>query len=168
MSEWKVKVNQGAEFQIRREKGELLVGGKSMDIDLLELGNGRFHLIHEGKSFKASLVKFDQQEKKLSIKINNRKYDLEVEDQYDQLLQRLGLDNLAAAAISQLKAPMPGLVLDIMVEEGQTVSKDDSILILEAMKMENVLKSPADLTIKKISVETKQSVEKNQILIEFE
>jgi biotin carboxyl carrier protein len=168
MSEWKVKVNQDAEYGIQQEKDEILLDGKSLDIDLLELGNGRFHLIHEGRSFNASLVKLDPQEKKLCIKINNRKYDLEVEDQYDQLLQKLGLDNLASAAISQLKAPMPGLVLDILVEEGQTVSKDDSILILEAMKMENVLKSPADLTIKKISVETKQSVEKNQLLIEFE
>ena len=168
MSEWKVKVNQDTDFDIRQDKNGLLVGGESMDIDLLKLENGKFHMIHEGKSFSASLVSLDQEEKKLTIKINNRKYTLEIEDQYDQLLHKLGMDNLASAAISQLKAPMPGLVLDVMVEEGQTVSKDDSLLILEAMKMENVLKSPADLTIKKVTVEEKQSVEKNQILIEFE
>ncbi len=134
----------------------------------MEVGSGKYHLIHEGKSYSASLVELNKEEKQLKLKINNRTYNLDIEDQYDQLLHKLGMDNLASAAISQLKAPMPGLVLDVMVKEGQTVSKDDSLLILEAMKMENVLKSPADLTIKKVTVEEKQSVEKNQILIEFE
>jgi len=168
MSEWKVKVNQESEYKLVEDKGEVLLDGKSLDIDLLDLGKGKYHLIHKGKSFSASLIDIDQDEKKLEIKIKNRSYQIDIEDQYDQLLQRLGMDDLASAAISQLKAPMPGLVLEVMVEAGQTVAKDDSLLILEAMKMENVLKSPADLTVKKVTVEEKQSVEKNQILIEFE
>ena len=102
------------------------------------------------------------------MKVNNHTYELELEDRFDQLLQQLGMDDLASAAVSQIKAPMPGLVLNVMVEVGQEVGKDESLLILEAMKMENVLKSPAEGKIKSISVNEKESVEKNQILIEFE
>ncbi len=168
MSEWKVKVNNDKEYQLDAQKDKLLVEGEDLSLDLLDLKNGKYHLIFNGRSFNASLIELNNEEKKVKIKINNNIYDLEVEDQFDQLLHKLGMDNLASAAISQLKAPMPGLVLNILVKEGQEVAKDDSLLILEAMKMENVLKAPADLKIKKIEVEEKQSVEKNQVLIEFE
>jgi biotin carboxyl carrier protein len=63
---------------------------------------------------------------------------------------------------------MPGLIRTIVVAEGQEVKKGDVILILEAMKMENALKSPADLVVKSIKVQQGQAVEKNQLLIEFE
>lgn len=168
MSEWKVKVNQKNDYRIKQQKDELLIDEKPAEIDLLQIDKDKFHLIRNGKSYSASLIDLDQEAKKLKIKINNRMYELDVEDQFDQLLQRLGMDDLVGAAIGQLKAPMPGLVLQLMVEEGQSLAKDESMLILEAMKMENVLKAPADVTIKKINVEEKQSVEKNQVLIEFE
>lgn len=168
MSEWKVKVNGGKDYQVNSGKEEILVDGQDLQLDLLDLENGKYHMIFNGRSYSASVLNLNSEEKKLTIKINNNTYDLEVEDQFDQLLHKLGMDNLAATTISQLKAPMPGLVLNVLVEVGQAVSKDDSLLILEAMKMENVLKAPADAVIKKIEVEEKQSVEKNQILIEFE
>jgi biotin carboxyl carrier protein len=63
---------------------------------------------------------------------------------------------------------MPGLILDIYVQEKQQVQKGDVLLILEAMKMENAIKSAADGVIKSIKVSKRQSVEKNQLLLEFE
>ena len=77
------------------------------------------------------------------------------------------MDNLAAAKVNEIKAPMPGLVLDIRVAEGDEVKKGDSILVLEAMKMENIIKSPTDGIIKKINVKKGIAVEKNQVLIHF-
>jgi biotin carboxyl carrier protein len=62
---------------------------------------------------------------------------------------------------------MPGLVIDVKVTEGQTVQKGETLLILEAMKMENVLKAPADVTMKAIKVQKGENVEKNQVLIVF-
>jgi biotin carboxyl carrier protein len=62
---------------------------------------------------------------------------------------------------------MPGMVLNVLVNEGQTVKKGDALLVLEAMKMENILKSPAEGTIKKITAVKGTAVEKNQILIQF-
>jgi biotin carboxyl carrier protein len=63
---------------------------------------------------------------------------------------------------------MPGLVISILVEEGQEVQKGDSLLILEAMKMENVIKAAGKGVVKSIKVQQKNAVEKNQILIEME
>ena len=70
-------------------------------------------------------------------------------------------------SVNDLKAPMPGLIVDIKVQVGNAVKKGDIVLILEAMKMENVLKSAGDGTVKAIKVTPKQNVEKNQVLIEF-
>lgn len=168
MSEWKAKVNGSKDYELKDQKGELLVNGESLNLNSLEVGEGKYSILKDGRSFNASILDIDSVLKTVKLKINGNIYDLEIEDQFDQLLHKLGMDKLASAAISQLKAPMPGLVLNVMVEVGQTVSKDDSLLILEAMKMENVLKSPTDAIIKKISVEERQSVEKNQVLIEFE
>ena len=84
------------------------------------------------------------------------------------MLHSLGMDNLTNQKVSDLKAPMPGLVLDIEVREGEQVKKGDALLILEAMKMENVIKSPSDGVIKKIAVNKGEAVEKNQLILNFE
>ncbi|MNF13023.1 Glutaconyl-CoA decarboxylase subunit gamma [compost metagenome] len=67
----------------------------------------------------------------------------------------------------EIKAPMPGLVLNVIVESGQEVNKGDNLLILEAMKMENIIKSPSSGIVKKILVTKGDKVEKNEILIQF-
>jgi len=77
------------------------------------------------------------------------------------------LDSLASKKVNDIKAPMPGMVLNILVTEGQEVKKGDPLIVLEAMKMENILKSPTDGTIKKIAITKGIAVEKNQLLIQF-
>ena len=62
---------------------------------------------------------------------------------------------------------MPGLIIDLKVKTGDTVKAGDSLLILEAMKMENMLKSPGDGVVKNVKVKKGDAVEKNQVLIEF-
>ena len=69
---------------------------------------------------------------------------------------------------NNVKAPMPGLVLRIIAQEGDTVKKGDALLVLEAMKMENVIKAEGEGTIKRIAVAPKQVVEKNTLLVEME
>ena len=74
----------------------------------------------------------------------------------------------ASKQVNAIKAPMPGLILSIHVEVGQEVQENDSLLILEAMKMENNFNSPRAGKIKSILVEKGQAVDKGQLLIEFE
>jgi biotin carboxyl carrier protein len=75
---------------------------------------------------------------------------------------------MAVKKVSEIKSPMPGLVLDILVKPGDVIKKGDQVLILEAMKMENILKSQTDATVKSVEIETGIAVEKGQVLIKFE
>jgi biotin carboxyl carrier protein len=78
------------------------------------------------------------------------------------------MSNGLAAKVKEVKAPMPGLVLDIRVVPGQMVQKGDVLLILEAMKMENAIKSATDGVVKQVKAIKGQSVEKNQLMIVFD
>jgi biotin carboxyl carrier protein len=109
----------------------------------------------------------DSKSKKHQLKINGKVVDIQLEDKYDELLKKLGMDAASSQKIGDLKAPMPGLVVNIPVAEGDVIKKGDVLLILEAMKMENALKAVADATVKKIMVKTGQAVEKNQVLIQL-
>jgi biotin carboxyl carrier protein len=83
------------------------------------------------------------------------------------MLDTMGYSNISAKQIKEIKAPMPGLVIEVSVKEGQDVKEGDKILILEAMKMENSIMTHADATIKKISVSSGQAVDKGQVLVEL-
>jgi len=118
--------------------------------------------------YNAEVLEANYQSKSFLIKINKSKYSIELKDRFDILLDQLGMGNANAAKVNDIKAPMPGLIVDIKVQVGDTVKKGDTILILEAMKMENVLKASGEGKIKAIKVSAKQNVEKNQVMIEFE
>jgi biotin carboxyl carrier protein len=141
--------------------------GKTMEADIQNLGNGGYHLILNNQSYTIQVIKAEPSEKKLVVKVNGKKYNLDVKDKYDELLHNLGLDAIATKKVNDIKAPMPGMVLNILVGEGQQVKKGDSLLVLEAMKMENILKSPADGIVKKVVATKGTAVEKNQLLIQF-
>jgi biotin carboxyl carrier protein len=79
----------------------------------------------------------------------------------------MGMNSSVSGILKEIKAPMPGLILDLKVAPGDLVKKGDVVLILEAMKMENSIKSPGDGIVKAVNVSLKQSVEKNQVLIQF-
>jgi biotin carboxyl carrier protein len=166
---YKINVNNKFKFEI-----EIDPDGKSGNIngqrvlwDSIKIKEGSFHVIKDHKSYNVELVKADYSEKTYTISVNGTKYYLSLKDRFDELLKELGMDRLDKSKINEIKAPMPGLVIDIRVEEGQTIKKGDALLVLEAMKMENILKSPTDGIVKKISVSKGVAVEKNQLLINF-
>lgn len=169
MSKLNITVENGGEYEVEAAgENNFVLNGSNKTVDLIELKEGTFNLIYNQKSYNSTLVRMDKESKELVIKVNNNEYTLKVEDRFDLLLKQLGMNDTAGAGFKELKAPMPGLVLKLEVEAGTEVKKDEPLVVLEAMKMENVLKSPADLTVKSIAVEIGQAVEKNQLLIEFE
>jgi len=126
------------------------------------------HLLKDDQSFRISYIDMDYETKTFSLQVNGNTYTVEAKDRFDLLLEELGMEDLASSAVNDLKAPMPGLVLSLEVKAGDTVSKGDALVVLEAMKMENVLKAASDAVVKNITVEVGKAVEKNQVLIEFE
>ena len=135
--------------------------------DIVQLGEGRYHILHHEKSYTAELVNADYSTKVFTLKINGQHIELQAKDRFDQLLERMGLGNATASKINELKAPMPGLIIDIRVQPGQAVQKGDALLVLEAMKMENILKAPADGTVGSIKVALRANVTKGQVLVQF-
>ncbi len=113
------------------------------------------------------MLKLNREEKSLLLRINSKRVQVKLKDKFDELLHNLGLDEINQKKVNDIKAPMPGMVLSVLVKDGDAVKKGDAILVLEAMKMENILKSPSDGTIKKIAVSKGTAVEKNQLLVQF-
>jgi biotin carboxyl carrier protein len=169
VSELKVEIKGGKSMQVDlKGNDQATLNGQDINYDSIEVSDGQFHIVKDFKSYNVEVVEADYEAKSFRIRVNNKLVDLKVEDRFDLLLHQLGMDLVGSTGVSELKAPMPGLVLDIPVKVGQEVNKDEPLVVLEAMKMENVLKSPADLIVKSIQVKQGEAVEKNQILIEFE
>ncbi len=157
-------------FEIELNSSKLnqgIVNGKEFKLDINKSGN-EHHILYNNTSYKVELDHFLEDRNEVVLKINNDKVTCKVSTELDILLQRLGMDNLSSQKMNDIKAPMPGLVLDVLVDVGQSVNEGDTLLVLEAMKMENNIKAPAEGIVKQIICEASKSVEKNDILIVFE
>jgi biotin carboxyl carrier protein len=164
---YKIKVNNKYDFEIDRTAKELLVDAKTVDADIKQINDLLYHIINNNGSYNAEVVSFNREAKTAEIKVNNNVYTVAAKDQFDVLLDKMGLSNLMAAKVSDIKAPMPGMVLKVLVNEGDEVKKGDNLFVLEAMKMENIIKSPADVNVKTIKIKPGDKVEKGQVLILF-
>ena len=139
-----------------------------INLDALNVANNKFHVLNDHKPYKAEIIAADFLAKKYTIKVNNNNYEVAIADALDRLIKSMGIERGRTKVVNVIKAPMPGLILDISVAIGQTVKENDPLLILEAMKMENSFLSPRDGVIKSIAVEKGNAVDKGQLLIEFE
>lgn len=160
------KENQAHEIELNNQ--QIKIDGKETEIDLVKLLDNKFHILDNHKSYNLEVIHADYTLKRFSITVNNSIYDINLQDELDILLDKMGMSVAADDKMDNVKAPMPGLVLDILVEAGQAVNKGDNLIILEAMKMENIIKASGSGTVKSIHVQKKDAVEKNQLLIEME
>lgn len=165
---YKVTINAKNTFEVEKHKENYVLNNNSFELDVLPLSNGRLHVLKDNKSYSIDLVSFDKEKKEMEISINGAIISVSVKDQYDELLYKLGIDSLISSKIADIKAPMPGLVLQIMVKEADLIKKGDTLLVLEAMKMENSIKASGDGIIKSIKINKGDKVEKNQVLILIE
>ncbi|WP_373493488.1 acetyl-CoA carboxylase biotin carboxyl carrier protein subunit [Aquiflexum sp.] len=163
---YSVSINNSV-FEVEKSKDILSVNGNILEWDITRTGDRHYHLLYQNQSYNLELVSLDTETKTVKLKLNNKHCELRIKDKFDLLLEKLGMNNLQKNSAKEIKAPMPGLIFDIKVKEGDEVKKGDPVLILEAMKMENILKSPGDGSVKKIKIKKGESVEKNQVLIQF-
>lgn len=157
---YKVKVNDIREFTYTQAEIDSL--------DSREISPLHYHLLSDNRSFKGEIQKADFLNKAYTVKVRNSTYEINISNQLDLLIEDMGLSLGQAQVVNDIKAPMPGLILDVTIAEGDVVKEGDYLLVLEAMKMENTLTAPRDGVVKAISVKKGQTVEKNQLLIEME
>lgn len=157
---YKVKVDNSLEFKFTKEEIESL--------DTNKTSQNTYHILNGHRSFKGEIEKADFRNKKYKVKVNNNVHEIEIFNELDLLIEEMGLSLGAAQVINDIKAPMPGLILDVMINEGDKVKEGDYLLVLEAMKMENTLTAPRDGVVKSITVNKGETVDKNQLLIEMD
>jgi len=156
---YKVKVNDTYNFDVDATQ--------LSELDAVQNSETEFHILNEHTSYKAIIVNADFNQKKYTISINNNNYTVAIADELDVLIKEMGFSLGNAKKVNEIKAPMPGLVLEVNVEAGQTIQKGDPLLILEAMKMENVIKSAGDGVVEEILIEKGAAVEKGALLIKL-
>lgn len=162
----KAKINNKT-FDVSVENGQPIINGNPLAWDLTRINDTTFHILHQNKSYSAELVQLDKATKTLKLKINGTIHTVEVKDRYDLLLEKMGINGSGSGKLNSVKAPMPGLIVKINVNTGDSVKAGDALLVLEAMKMENVIKAAGDATVSQLKVTKGNSVEKGQVLIEF-
>lgn len=156
----KVSVNKDHNFEFTEKQ--------ILNADAVSLDKHSFHVLHNNISYRATIIDADFINKTYTIEINNNRYEVAITNALDELIKEMGFEVGKGKVVNEIKAPMPGLILEINVVVGQEVQEGDNLLILEAMKMENSFDSPRSGVIKSIAVEKGQAVDKGQLLIEFE
>lgn len=145
-----------------------LTADEAQSLDAVQNTDGTFHILQNGRAMRANVVSRDRQAKQYTVEVNGNSYTVNIADELDQLVEKMGLSAGVSQKVSDVKAPMPGLVLEVSVAPGVAVAKGDALLILEAMKMENVLKAQGEGVVKNIHIKKGDAVEKAQLLIEME
>lgn len=135
------------------------------NFDVVEHQN-KFHVLENNKSYKAEITSSNK--KNIEVVVNGNNYNCTIKNKLDILIDDLGLATTNKIVSKNIVAPMPGLVLEISKKEGDEIKEGETVLILEAMKMENALKANADGIIKKINIEKAETVEKGFVIIEVE
>ncbi len=139
------------------------VDGKVYEVDF-ESVNGQpvYSLIVDGKSHEGYAARGEEE---WQVLLHGRLFPITVEDEREKRLRSAAGGGVAETGEFHLRAPMPGLVIAVSVEEGQAVKRGQVLVILESMKMQNELKSPRDGTVGRVRVKAGETVEQKQTLL---
>lgn len=154
------------ELELSEDSNEARFGENIRSYQFHQQQNGRYLLRMGTKLYKIDNV--EQNKRSITFTINGHWCSVDVRDEQELLLDRLGFKTAADIGEGQLNAPMPGKILEIMVSEGDEVSLGDPVAILEAMKMENELKAPIDGVVASVTAAEGDSLEKNALILEIE
>jgi pyruvate carboxylase subunit B len=149
-------------FDISFDGDHVILDGERMPYSFEVLRDGYVSLIVDGHSLPMSVESVG--DGRMQVTIAGQRTEVAVKDERDLLVDEFGLGADEAGG-GEVRAPMPGLVLDLLVAEGEEVEAEQGLLVLEAMKMENELKAPSGGVVDTIHVEREAAVDKNDLLI---
>ena len=139
------------------------VNDKVFEVDFESVsGQPVYSLLIDGKSYEAYVYAVEDE---WQVLLFGRQYPVKVEDEREKRLKTSVGGKVQESGEFQLKAPMPGLVVAVPVNEGQQIEKGQVLVILESMKMQNELKSPRAGKVEHVKVKAGESVEQKQLLV---
>ncbi|MGD8604578.1 MAG: biotin/lipoyl-binding protein [Anaerolineales bacterium] len=146
------------------DEDRITIDGQPVDLDFKTMSEGQpiYSLILGGKSYEAMIELTDEG---WQVMLRGQLYQIDIEDERQRRLRMASGGVSTQSGELKLKAPMPGLIVDVPVEEGQEVAKGDNLIILESMKMQNEIKSPREGKIARVNVNAGDSVNQNQVLL---
>ena len=155
---------EGKQFLVEIiDEKHVSVDGKVYEVDFESVsGQPVYSLIVDGKSHEGYAARGEED---WQVLLHGRLYPITVEDEREKRLRSAAGGGVVETGEFHLRAPMPGLVVAIHVEEGQAVKRGEVMLILESMKMQNELKAPRDGTIGRVRVKAGETVEQKQTLL---
>ncbi|MGH2524001.1 MAG: biotin/lipoyl-containing protein [Anaerolineales bacterium] len=141
----------------------VIVDGVEYAVDFESVsGQPVYSLLIDGRSYEAYVY---EAEEGWQVLIQGELHLVRVEDEREKRLRAAAGGVAVASGEFHLKAPMPGLIVAVLVVEGQAVNKGDILVILESMKMQNELKSPRVGTVARVRAKAGEGVEQNQVLV---
>ena len=156
-------------YLITVNEEELHCNSSDVDsLDSIKVNAKNLHVLDNNTAFEVEIVHSDFMNKTMSLSINGNIYEVKLEDEYDQQVKKMGLLAVTTQKLNEVKAPMPGLIVDVMVKVGQEIVEGTPLLVLSAMKMENIILAQGEGVIKSIEIKKDDAVEKGQVIIEME
>lgn len=159
-----VKVNNKHTYSIDKQSDEYLVNGALKKWHIHKRDSENFQIIFNNRCFLANVTHEDGIWR---IQINQNTYLLEIQDEQELILEKLGMETKSARRTDEIKAPMPGLIVEVLVAKGDVIKTGQPLLILKAMKMENIIKSPHDGVVNDIFIKKDQIIEKDAVMLQF-
>jgi biotin carboxyl carrier protein len=153
------------EFTITKVNQDLMHNDQMLNFNLEKIRENEWLLFFNNKCF--TVIRVLSADKPYTYAVDGKIVSLSIKNELDHVLERLGMDVNAEAQINEITAPMPGAILEVLVTEGQEVKAGDKLVILEAMKMENIIKSPVDGVISSVQINAGENVEKGHTMITF-
>lgn len=157
---YRIKINAALAYEFSPDEVK--------SFDAQKIDKNTYHVLTQNQSLKAEIIHSDFLSRNYTVRLHGKDYEITIANELDVLIDEMGLELKATQKTNELVAPMPGLIMEIIVKEGDKVKEGDYVLVLEAMKMENALTAPRDGIIKSIAVKKEETVAKNQLLIEME
>lgn len=160
-------IQTNSEITLSKSNG-LWLKNIDKDVEIIQKDKETLIVITKNKVYTLYCTSIDRENKTITFLKNGENIKIQLREPLDDLLKSMGLEDAMTPKVSDVKAPMPGLVLEINVNPGDQVKKGDTIVVLEAMKMENSIKSPTDAVVHSVVVTKGQAVDKNAVLVNFD
>jgi len=169
MQNGRYEVSSGdKKYVIEVKDSSIMVDGDKVDIDISKISPITYTIISNGQSRDVEVIDKNPNGKSFNLRIAGKSYPVTIANELDLRLNQLGMNQAESKKNHDITAPMPGLLLSFEVEVGDSVEEGDKLLVLEAMKMENVIKAQGKGIVKNLHGEVGQSVEFGQLLVAFE